>query len=34
VLYILGSRSASVPSVAVVPAFSPEYAGASVKGWF
>ena len=33
-LYILGSRAASEPSVALVPVCAPEYAGAAVKGWF
>jgi hypothetical protein len=34
ILYIVGSRSASDPSVAFVPAFAPDYAGAIVKGAF
>jgi hypothetical protein len=34
ILYIVGSRSASAPSVAFVPAFAPDYAGAVVKGAF
>jgi len=34
ILYIVGSRSASDPSVAFVPAFAPDYAGAVVKGTF
>jgi hypothetical protein len=34
ILYIVGSRSASDPSIAFVPAFAPDYAGAVVKGAF
>jgi hypothetical protein len=34
IFYIVGSRSASDPSVAFVPAFAPDYAGAVVKGAF
>jgi hypothetical protein len=34
ILYIVGSRSASDPSVSLVPAFAPDYAGAFVKGAF
>lgn len=34
VLYVLGSRSANEPSVAVVPVCAREYAGAAVKGRF
>jgi hypothetical protein len=34
VLYILGSRSGDRASVALVPAFSPDHAGAIVKGSF
>lgn len=33
-LYVLGSRAASEPSVAVVPICAPEYAGAAMKGRF
>ena len=34
ILYIVGSRSASDPSVSLVPAFAPDYAGAFAKGAF
>lgn len=34
ILYIVGSRSASDPSLSLVPALAPEYAGAFVKGAF
>ena len=34
VFYVIGSRSASDPSVTFVPAFAPDYAGAAVKGAF
>jgi hypothetical protein len=33
-LYVLGSRSAREPSVAVIPVCAPEYAGALLKGHF
>ena len=34
ILYIVDSRSANDPSVSLVPAFAPDYAGAFVKGAF
>lgn len=34
ILYLVGLRSASDPSMSLVPAFTPDYAGAFVKGAF